>query len=323
MEIKGWKYYNHAAVPSVSPHEEPDLTPVENRNIWNITGKSTPLLARWTTEFDCGYETNWWYVIKDTPFDISALKAKRRYEVNKGKKNFEVKEIVAIQFAEKLFEVTLDAYSGWPEKYRPDIEKDGFIESVKKKYWDAKHNCSAYIIGRDPKSANMYISYSDGMTKMMLDSVVFTLFSYVLIFVGISFILTCSLMLFLSGSNISEDFVRQRAPTTFTNIFVLSFMFTVVTMLIKYYFFDKPLKNLHDGMENLLKGNKTKKSKVSVEDLDLMSGAEFENLKSDKSYKFIILQNGTAEIKTEKKMIKKLKPFNHFYFKRIHIFLKI
>ena len=29
----------------------------------------------------------------------------------------------------------------------------------------------AYIIGKDPKSANMYISYSDGMTKMMLDSV--------------------------------------------------------------------------------------------------------------------------------------------------------
>lgn len=28
----------------------------------------------------------------------------------------------------------------------------------------------AYIIGRDPKSANMYISYSDGMTKMLLDS---------------------------------------------------------------------------------------------------------------------------------------------------------
>ena len=28
-----------------------------------------------------------------------------------------------------------------------------------------------YIIGQDPKSANMYISYSDGMTKMLLDSV--------------------------------------------------------------------------------------------------------------------------------------------------------
>lgn len=29
----------------------------------------------------------------------------------------------------------------------------------------------AYIIGREPTSANMYISYSDGMTKMLLDSV--------------------------------------------------------------------------------------------------------------------------------------------------------
>lgn len=28
----------------------------------------------------------------------------------------------------------------------------------------------AYIIGRDPQAANMYISYSDGMTKMLLDS---------------------------------------------------------------------------------------------------------------------------------------------------------
>lgn len=29
----------------------------------------------------------------------------------------------------------------------------------------------AYIIGQEPQSANMYISYSDGMTKMLLDSV--------------------------------------------------------------------------------------------------------------------------------------------------------
>ena len=28
----------------------------------------------------------------------------------------------------------------------------------------------AYIMGRNPKSANMYVSYSDGMTKMLLDS---------------------------------------------------------------------------------------------------------------------------------------------------------
>ena len=28
-------------------------------------------------------------------------------------------------------------------------EAQAFIEQVKKKYWDAKHNCSAYVIGKD------------------------------------------------------------------------------------------------------------------------------------------------------------------------------
>jgi len=28
-------------------------------------------------------------------------------------------------------------------------EAQSFIEQVKKKYWDAKHNCSAYVIGKD------------------------------------------------------------------------------------------------------------------------------------------------------------------------------
>ena len=82
MRINGWEYYNHAAVPTVAPHEEPNLQPVEDNSIWKIDG-GMPLLARWTTDFDCGSETNWWYVIKDTPFDINALKSKRRYEIKR------------------------------------------------------------------------------------------------------------------------------------------------------------------------------------------------------------------------------------------------
>ena len=73
--MMGWRYYNHAVIPSSPPNAPLNLTPLEDGSIWKI-GK-TPLLARWTTNFDCGYETNWWYVIKDTPFDINVLKAKR------------------------------------------------------------------------------------------------------------------------------------------------------------------------------------------------------------------------------------------------------
>lgn len=38
MDIKGWKYYNHAAMPTTAPHENVDLTPVVSGNIWKIGG---------------------------------------------------------------------------------------------------------------------------------------------------------------------------------------------------------------------------------------------------------------------------------------------
>lgn len=43
------------------------------------------LLARWTTDWDCGHKTQFWYVIKDDMYDISVLKRKRRYKINKEK----------------------------------------------------------------------------------------------------------------------------------------------------------------------------------------------------------------------------------------------
>ncbi len=129
MKIQGWKYYNHGAIPSTPPHEEPDLLPLEDESIWRIDG-GTPLLARWTTDFDCGYETNWWYVIKDTPFDISQLKAKRRYVINKGKKNFYVKQINPLIYKEDLFEIQRDAYAVYPKKYRPEVNKESFLENL-------------------------------------------------------------------------------------------------------------------------------------------------------------------------------------------------
>lgn len=129
MVVEQWKYYNHAAIPLCAPHEEPDLKPIETGDIWKMDG--APLLARWTTDFDCGYETNWWYVIKDTPFDINALKAKRRYEINKGNKNFLIKEINPAQWAEKIFEVAVAAYATYPKAYRPNLVYDQFISEVK------------------------------------------------------------------------------------------------------------------------------------------------------------------------------------------------
>lgn len=128
MEIAGWRYYNHAALPTCAPHEEANLTPVEDGSIWKIGGRV--LFARWTSDWDCDHVTQWWHVIKDTPLDIASLKSKRRYEIKKGKKNFEVREIDPALYLDELYRTTVAAFSAYPEKYRPSVERDSFNQSM-------------------------------------------------------------------------------------------------------------------------------------------------------------------------------------------------
>ena len=132
MEIKGWMYYNHAMLPTCAPHEKPNLEPVLDGSFWRRGGKA--LLARWTTEFDCGHATEWWYVIKDTPFDSSALKAKRRYEITKGNRNFEVRVINPVEYEEEICQVYKAALADYPAKYRPMFDEEEF-RTAKRKEW--------------------------------------------------------------------------------------------------------------------------------------------------------------------------------------------
>lgn len=38
MSIEEWKYYNHAVIPSVAPHREPDLACIKDKSIWKVGG---------------------------------------------------------------------------------------------------------------------------------------------------------------------------------------------------------------------------------------------------------------------------------------------
>ena len=84
----------------------------------------------YSADFDCGYETNWWYVIKDTPFDIDKLKAKRRYAINRGIKHFDVRIINPRDYKEELYVVQIDAFLAYPKKYRPTIDKEKFMNGI-------------------------------------------------------------------------------------------------------------------------------------------------------------------------------------------------
>ena len=126
--IKGWRFYSNAMIPTCAPHEEPDLTPIADKSIWK-TGKKV-LFVRYTTDFDCD-NTNWWYVIKDTPFDIAKIKAKRRYEINKGIKNFDVKRVKAVDYVEKIYDIQQQSFLAYPPQYRPVSIRENFIEQFK------------------------------------------------------------------------------------------------------------------------------------------------------------------------------------------------
>lgn len=152
----GWKYYNHAAIPTCAPHEVPDLAPVMDGIIWkDCDGKKT-FFARWTTDFDCGVETDWWYVIKDTPFDLMEIKAKRRYEINKGNKHFDVQRLEnPMVYAEELCNVQEEAFSAYPNKYRPTVDREKFKDTVAE--WN---KCDCYVYGAFSRKNNRLCGYA-------------------------------------------------------------------------------------------------------------------------------------------------------------------
>ena len=135
-ELK-WKYYNHALLPTTAPHEQVDETVIKQGKLWKKKWGGVPLLVRWTTDFDCPKKTEWWYCIKDTPFDINLLKSDRRYKINKGKRNFDVKEINPLNFKKEIYEVQKYAFADYPEKYKPKIDKNKVYKSIEN--WNSNY----------------------------------------------------------------------------------------------------------------------------------------------------------------------------------------
>lgn len=158
MKIPDWKYYNHAAVPSIAPHEKPNLDPIKDGSVWSVDGKK-PLFACYTTDWDCDYDTGWWYIIKDTPFDISLLKTKRRYEITKALRFFDIKEIRPTEYADSLADVQEQAFSAYPAKYRPIFSKGSFIKSLQN--WNKQiESGSLKVFGAFFKETNELAGYS-------------------------------------------------------------------------------------------------------------------------------------------------------------------
>ena len=136
--IEGWHYYNHAAVPNWAPHDDPpcDINElVKTKEFWESDENgNTPLLARWTSDYDCGYETNWWYTVLDKPFDMAEASSKTRQKIRKALKCYDYRRINPKEYAEQMAEIALKDYETYAASIRPDISKDELV--AKFASWD-------------------------------------------------------------------------------------------------------------------------------------------------------------------------------------------
>lgn len=156
----GWEYYNHALVPTTPPHADPDTSWMKERRKWKeLAGTAGyPLFARWTTDFDCQEETQWWCLIKDTPFDIMSLKSNRRSIITRGLKRVDVKAIVPADYAGQMANVLIKAWKSYDTDYKEGDDRRKLTEEFLALREDRLGN-SEYL-GAFLKDTDTLIGYS-------------------------------------------------------------------------------------------------------------------------------------------------------------------
>ena len=98
------KYYNHSLVPCGTIKDELSLSKEELREAFKKYKKA--LFLTYTSNFDCGYDTGWYYVIKDDDEDyLSKMSRKHRYNLSRISRFVECREIVASDYSERIKEI--------------------------------------------------------------------------------------------------------------------------------------------------------------------------------------------------------------------------
>lgn len=123
--MSDFKKYNNCLLSNLLPHEVPNTS-----NIKKIIKKENVLLARWTTCFDSKIKSEWWYLIKDTPYDKEQLKSKDKYEINKGIKNFYIEIINPMLFSNELYEIFVAANNSYSKLSNTTITKNEFLKQI-------------------------------------------------------------------------------------------------------------------------------------------------------------------------------------------------
>ena len=154
-----WEYYNHALVPTLPPHIDPDISWMKDSDRWKeYAGGKMPLFARWVSDFDCSGETEWWCIIKDTPFDIMSLKSNRRSLITRGLKRVDVRVIIPADYAEQMSNILVKEWKYYDDSYEEENDRQKLTDDFKK--LTMKNLGNAEYLGAFLKDTNTMIGYA-------------------------------------------------------------------------------------------------------------------------------------------------------------------
>lgn len=88
-----------------------------------------------------------------------------------------------------------------------------------------------------------------------IDRSLFSIWNFVIFFILVAFVVTCSFLLFFSGADIPEQVYRDRAKVTFFNVFLLSAIFTLVDVFRRKYTIERPLIRIVEATHKITKGD--------------------------------------------------------------------
>lgn len=117
---EGYRLYKGAWIFEYDPHTEQKLSAEDVKSLFSKGG----LMIRNAYDFDCGQETSFWYVIKDSFGGMEELSSKMRNQVKKCFKTMRVAQLSPDELKEKGYSVFVEASSNYKVESIPPTQEE-------------------------------------------------------------------------------------------------------------------------------------------------------------------------------------------------------
>lgn len=92
---------------------------------------------------------------------------------------------------------------------------------------------------------------------MKIRATIDSIWSFIVFFLLIAFVVTCNLLLFLDFIDLDEVAIRKAAPITFINVLLLTLLFCMIDAIRRKQRITKPVKRIQKGISRVIKGDFT------------------------------------------------------------------